>query len=474
MTVSGLAALNAQVKSDLEKLGYGGPSWVRSKDGFYDVVIVGAGQSGLGAAFGLLRERIDNILVIDENPAGHEGPWVTYARMLTLRTPKELTSIDLGVPSLTFRSWWEAQHGTAGWAAIGKIPRQDWMAYLSWYREVLSLPVVNDMRLDLVQPLAEGGFALQVTGPEGAASLKARKVILATGIQGGGAWHTPEFVKTALPRSRYAHTSEAIDYTALRGKRVGILGAGASSFDNAQHALGEGVAEAHVFVRRKQLPAVNPIRFMERWGVTGRFVALGDADKHRIMRSFFDRNQPPTNDTFERAASFAGFQLHLGCPWLSVEETDEGAVVTTPKGRFVFDFLVLSTGLVTNPDLRPELALVKDDIARWRDRYTPPAGERHSLVDDHPYLGAGFELTARSEPGGRALHGLFAFNYSGLISLGLSAAALSGLKYAIPRLVEGVANQLFCDVKDELLADYLAFADREFVGAWPAQKGQAA
>ena len=103
----------------------------------YDVVIVGGGQSGLGAAFGLLRERVSNILVIDENREGLEGPWETYARMVTLRTPKHLTSIDLGIPSLTFRSWWEAQVGPEGWEAVGYIPRSDWMNYLRWYRGVL-------------------------------------------------------------------------------------------------------------------------------------------------------------------------------------------------------------------------------------------------------------------------------------------------------------------------------------------------
>ena len=37
------------------------------------------------------------------------------------------------------------------------------------------------------------------------------------------------------------------------------------------------------------------------------------------------------------------------------------------------------------------------------------------------------------------------FNYAALASLGLSAAALSGFRYALPRLVEGVATQLFLD-----------------------------
>ena len=110
-----LEELNERVKKDLSYLNFGGTAWVHSlqhsEGHVYDVVIVGGGQCGLGAGFALLRERISNILIIDENQEACEGPWETYARMVTLRTPKHLTSIDLGLPSLTFRSWWEAQGG---------------------------------------------------------------------------------------------------------------------------------------------------------------------------------------------------------------------------------------------------------------------------------------------------------------------------------------------------------------------------
>ncbi len=469
----GLAALAEQVGSDLERLAHGGPAWTvpqESAEGHvHDVVIVGGGQSGLGAAFGLLRERVSNILVLDENPAGYEGPWDTYARMMTLRTPKHLTAIDMGLPSLTFRAFWEAQHGRAGWDALDKIPRRDWMAYLRWYRAVLKLPVRNDARVTLIEPLG-GRFRLHLA--EGA-PLLARKVVLATGIQGGGHWHVPPFIHDRLPATRYAHTSSAIDYAALAGKRIALLGAGASAFDNAHAALSASVAQAHVFVRRPALPQVNPIRHMERSGIIGRFPALDDAAKYRMMVAFFDRSQPPTNDTFERASALPGFHLHLGTPWLDVADSAEGVVVTTPGGTETFDFLVLSTGLVTDPALRPELALVADGIARWADRYRPAdAAATNPLIDAHPYLGPHFQFLPRDADHADKLHGLFAFNYSGLISLGLSASALSGLRHALPRLVAGVADQLFLDDREAMIAAYLAYDEVEFVGSWP--RGEAA
>ena len=470
----GLAALAQQVATDLERLAHGGPAWTRPQSDaeghVHDVVIVGGGQSGLGAAFGLMRERVSDILVLDENPAGYEGPWDTYARMMTLRTPKHLTAIDFGIPSLTFRAFWEAQHGAQGWEALDKIPRRDWMAYLRWYRAVLNLPVRNEARVTLIEPLG-GRFRVHLADD---APLLARKVVLATGIQGGGHWHVPPMVRDRLAPTLYAHTSAAIDYAALAGKRIALLGAGASAFDNAHAALSAGVAEAHAFVRRPALPRVNPIRHMERSGIVGRFAALDDDAKYRMMVSFFDRSQPPTNDTFDRASALPGFHLHLGTPWLDVADAGEGVAVTTPRGTETFDFLVLSTGLVTDPALRPELALVADGIARWSDRYRPadPASA-HPLIDAHPYLGPNFQFLPREPTHAAALHGLFAFNYSGLVSLGLSASALSGLRHALPRLVAGVADQLFVDDRDAMMVAYLDYDEPEFLGSWPRMAASA-
>ncbi|WP_336958321.1 FAD/NAD(P)-binding protein [Sphingobium aquiterrae] len=473
----GLPMLEARLMCELMLIGHAGTDWTRPRiheDGHvHDVVIVGGGQSGLAAAFGLLRERIGNILVIDDGPEGYEGPWETYARMVTLRTPKDLTPIDYGVPSLSYRAWWEAQHGRESWAALERIARGDWMAYLRWYRRVLALPVRNDHRLTMIEPMPQDGLhRLHIAN---GVTFLTRKVVLATGIQGGGQWHTPPMIAQKLSRELYAHSSEPIDYAAMVGRRIGILGGGASAFDNANWALGLGAAAVEVFVRRETLPRINPIRFMERQGFTARYPALDDETKYRVMAGFLGHNQPPTNDTFARAAAWPGFALHLGAPWLDVEEVDgpdggpDGRVVrvTTPQGRHDFDFVVLSTGLVSDPALRPELALVANGIARWRDRVTPPAAVANPLIDAHPYLGEGFELMPRAPEDSARVHGLFAFNYSALISLGLSASALSGLKNALPRLVAGVANQLFLDDKDQLVADLLAYDEPEFLGEWP-------
>lgn len=461
-----LKQLNEQVISDLSSIGLSDNEWVQPKQHkeghVYDVVIVGGGQSGLCTAFGLIRERISNILVLDENPQGLEGPWVTYARMFTLRTAKQLPSIDLGVPSLTFQSWYRAKHGADGWEKLDKIPRTDWMDYLKWYRKVLTIPVKNEVKLDVIEPSADAIHKLHIFEKGESKTVLARKVVLATGIQGGGEWHVPDFIK-ALPKQLYAHTSEQIDFELLKGKRIGILGGGASAFDNANYALGEGVKEAHVFVRRKHLPRVNPMRQLEYSGIIERFHTLTDLEKYTAISHFFKYNQPPTNDTFLRAASYEGFAMHTDSPWLSVEQTDGGVKVVTPHAEFEYDYLIISTGLVSDPSLRPELRRVNEHIVKWSDVVEAPADVANALVDRHPYLTPEFAFVPASEEGAKALRGIFSFNYAALVSCGVSASALSGIRFSIPKLIKGIADELFEEDKAVILKSFLEYNTEEFV-----------
>ena len=125
------------------------PARLHNGQSLLDIAIVGAGQGGLGTAFGLLREQITNNHVFDRNHHGLEGPWVTFARMITLRTPKHITGPDHGVASLTPRAWYEAKYGAAAWAGLDKIPRQDWQAYLRWFHQVTDIPVQRTTPMSL-------------------------------------------------------------------------------------------------------------------------------------------------------------------------------------------------------------------------------------------------------------------------------------------------------------------------------------
>ena len=118
MKVLGLGALEQRLHHDLNIIGYPLNEWVPerfTKEGerVLDVLIVGAGQGGLAIAFQLMRERVNNVLVIDKAEPGADGPWINYARMPILRSPKEVNGPDLNIPSISFQAWYEAQFGVS-------------------------------------------------------------------------------------------------------------------------------------------------------------------------------------------------------------------------------------------------------------------------------------------------------------------------------------------------------------------------
>ena len=144
-----------------------------------------------------MQRKISNILVVDKNPQGSEGPWRTFARMPTLRTPKHVTGPDQGNPNLTIRAWYEAQWGAESWDNLKLVPRTTWAQYLEWYRKFLGIPVRNDTTVGALEwNHAERCFSVPVQTKGTTEVLLARKVVLATGIDGSGRWEVPGFISS--------------------------------------------------------------------------------------------------------------------------------------------------------------------------------------------------------------------------------------------------------------------------------------
>jgi len=460
----GLPALETTLARDLSLLGYPHRDWVplRTHLGrpILDVLVVGAGQSGLSAAFALMREKVKNILVVDAKPEGKEGPWVDFARMVTLRTPKHVTGPDLGIPNLTFQAWYEAQHGAEGWTTLKLIPKELWAAYLGWYRRTLGLPVRNGVRVGALSWNAQAqAWEAPTTSASGNETLLARKVVLATGIDGAGRWEAPSVLQ-GVPKKFWSHTRDDIDFGALKGKKVGVLGAGASAFDNASVALEAG-AEVALFFRREKLVDVNPYRWAEFTGFLKHHSDLDDARKWAFISHFVKMGQLPPADTLARARNHPGFSLHAASPWTAVETVGERVRVTTPKGTFDFDYLIVGTGFVTDLSLRPELENLKDSIALWSDRYTPPESQRFDDLGRHPFLGSSGEFLPK-DPSSPWISSLFCYTFAGLPSLGFAGAFISGLKYSLPKLVDGITRQLYREDADHFLQTLKAYDAKEF------------
>jgi cation diffusion facilitator CzcD-associated flavoprotein CzcO len=459
-----LQELEERAAFELECLGYPAREWVAGRrhagGAVYDVLIVGGGQSGVTIAFRLLRERVTNLRVLDRNPEGREGPWVTFARMHTLRTPKDVIGPELGIPSLSAQAWYEAQFGEGAWVHLDKIPRKLWHDYLRWLRRTIGIDVTHDAEVTDIEPLADGLLAVTVRVGGQQQTLTARNVVLATGMEGSGRWIVPEMIKAALPRERFAHTSEMIDFNTLAGRHVAVIGAGASAFDNAAMALELGATTVDLYCRRKTLPVINPNRWIEFSGFLRHFADLDDATKWRFMKIIFDMNQPPPQDAFDRCARFSNFTLHLDSPIESVAFAEGGVRLKTSKGVAEVDFVIVGTGFSVDLTARPELDRIAPHIARWSDRYHPPAGEEQALLAHYPYLSPYFQFTEKEPGAARYLKNIFCYTFAAMPSLACTAG-ISQLKFGADRIGFGVTRELFLDDADAHLSDLRGYREPE-------------
>jgi cation diffusion facilitator CzcD-associated flavoprotein CzcO len=461
-----LPELELLLRRDLDLIRYPARPWVLPRpapDGetALDVLIVGGGQAGVTAAFGLLRERVTNILVIDENPEGHEGPWGTYARMPTLRTQKDVGGIDLGLPNLSLRAWFEVQYGRRAWDDLYKIPTDIWSRYLAWYRRVLGIPLRNDTRLVRFRP-DNGLIACEVRENGAPRTLWARTLVFATGIEGNGTRHVPEFIAQGLPRERWAHTHEAIDFTSLDGKTVAVLGGAASSFDNAIMAAEHG-ATVHVHHRARELRAYNPMGWAEFSGYLAHFPDLPAEARWRFSRAFKRFKMGPPNATMQRARALANLHIHAAAHWNAVAFDGERIRIDATDGPLVADFVIAGTGYVVDLAVKPELADHLPLIATWRDRFTPPPGEEDDSLAAAAYLGPNFEMTEKVPGAAPWLAAVFNFSRGAQMSMGPMPIGLSGIKYGVPRLVQGITRRLFVSDTERYFAGMKAWQESDDV-----------
>lgn len=462
-----LRDLATRARWELDTLAYPARPWVRPVErlgeSVRDVVVVGAGQCGIAVAFALRRAAITDVALLDESAPGAQGIWRRFARMQTLRTPKHVTGPELGFPSLSARAWFEARHGADAWDALGRIGREDWHDYLLWLTERLDLPVEHGWRVTAVAPQEDAILAVEAERDDGARRrVLARHVVLATGMDGNGAWGVPGIVSRTLPRNRYAHTAEPVDFAALRGRRVAVVGAGASAFDNAAVALERGAARVDLLVRRDAIPAVNPNRYIEYAGFLNHYPDLPDALKWRFMRGIFGLSQPPPQDTFSRCAAWPTFHLHLGAPLGRVGLEDVAIRLGTPRGDIAADFLILGTGLTVDLSLRPELAAVAPVAALWRDRYAPPAGEDDTTLGGFPYLTGDLTFTEGIPGAAPWLSRVRSCSFGSVVST-ISGSGISMLRPTVERIARGIARDLFLEQAAEDHAGMMAYGERELV-----------
>jgi cation diffusion facilitator CzcD-associated flavoprotein CzcO len=446
---------DAGARDALRLIGPDPQNWVPERAGpdgrpiDHNVAIVGGGQSGCAFAFGLRRAGIGRVSVIDM-AAGEAaaGVWLNAARMNVLRTAKTLPGPELGIPGLGFQSWYEGRHGCAAYSALGRIPRAAWAEYLAWYRNFLDIPVRYHTRLVHIEP-ANGHFRLHLETEAGRAVETARKIILANGVAGTGGPYIPAVLSDGLPRQLYAHTADRIDFAALRGKSVAVVGGAASAFDAAAVALEAGAASVDLFARRSSL-ASTPISRVR--GYPGAYDNYGDLpDRVRWHQAIRFRRAGSTapQDAIERVLRFANFRLHLGAPWRAARVEAGRIVARAPVGEdsdlaeYRFDFAIAGTGYFVDPHARPELADFADRILLWRDRYSPPPDEADPYLGAHPYLGAGHEYLEKAPGAAPYLGDIHVHNPAGFVSFGWPEGDVPSMRRGVSAIVARISRDLF-------------------------------
>jgi cation diffusion facilitator CzcD-associated flavoprotein CzcO len=462
-----LAALEARFRRDLELLTIPpAKQWSEPRNHpqygpVLDVAIVGAGMAGLSAALALKCLGVRNLRLFDRAPNGLEGPWATYARMEVLRSPKELIGPSLGFSNLTFRAWFEAQFGRAAWDKVHRIPRLQWMDYLRWYRRMVDVDIANETELIDIDDDSDL-VVLTLRSAAGTARIAARRVVLASGRDGLGGPYVPEMFR-GLDRSVCAHSSDDIDFSRLRGKTVGVIGAGASAADCAGEALEAGASRVAMLVRRAALPRINKGMGIGSPGLAQGFVRLTPAQRWSIVQLIADSAHPIPRDSMLRCSRHGNFSLFVDCAPSCATVKDGRVLLDTNRGLLAFDYLILATGFATDWPKRPELAGLAPHVVRWGDRFQPD-GRTHYDQADEPWLGPDLEFIERNPGTAPWVSRVHCFTFPAYLSHGPLTGDIPFISVGATRIANGIAAALFAEDYERTWQRMLAFDTPELRG----------
>ncbi|MDR5836214.1 FAD-dependent oxidoreductase [Caballeronia sp. LZ034LL] len=472
--------VDTEARRALDLLGPFPDNWVPVREGIdHDVFVVGGGQTGCAMAFALRRAGIGRVSVIDAAAdAAGAGVWLNRARMNTLRTPKTLVGPEGDVAGLSFRVWYEARFGGTAYESIERAPRTLWAEYLAWYRTFLDIPVRYGVRLVRIEP-AQAHFRLHLDVDGEARIETARKIVLCNGVAGNGKAFVPEAL-AQLPSSYLAHTSQAIDFDALRGRSVAVIGAAASAFDAAATALEAGAANVHLFARRAVLAAKPVSRTRGYPGAYDNYPGLPDALRWSQARRFRNEGSTPPRDSVERVTRFANFHLHPGAEIEAAHIDSLRVALRTRNESFAVEFVIAGTGYAIDLSARPELAGLAPHVRLWRDQYTPPPAEADAALGAHPYLGEALEYLEKKPGAAPWLRDIHVYNPAAFVSAGVPVGDVPSMRRDIPAVVRRISRDLFHADLDahaaRLNADVPADFDSSFYAAnvWRAGEAQIA
>jgi hypothetical protein len=200
-----------------------------------DVLVIGAGPYGLSVSTHLRGRGIDHLIV--------GRPMDTWRNHMPagMYLKSEAYGSDMSCPQAGYDlEGYRKAKGVEGIARGVPLPLAQFLDYADWYVEQL-VPEVTDNTVSNIRAVNDRfhvGFA-------DAEAVQARSVVIATGIL-PHAYIPPEL--SSLPAELVSHTSDHRQLDQFRGRRVAIVGAGASALELAA-LLHEAGGEPYIIVR---------------------------------------------------------------------------------------------------------------------------------------------------------------------------------------------------------------------------------
>jgi len=217
-----------------------------------DVLVVGAGLSGIGAAYRLMTECPDKSIAVLEARDAIGGTWDLF------RYPGVRSDSDMYTLGYPFHPWKEAKAIADGSSIL---------AYIEETARKFGIDRVVRLRHRIVSASwssAEARWTLDVEVGEACERTRftCRFLYLCSGYYSYEAGHTPEFAGKDRFRGKVVHPQfwpEDLDY---RGKRVVVIGSGATAVTLVP-ALSERAAHVTMLQRSPSyitsLPAKDPV-----------------------------------------------------------------------------------------------------------------------------------------------------------------------------------------------------------------------
>ncbi len=337
-----------------------------------DVVIVGAGASGLAVAAALKRSGIDAVLLDRDSRVG--GTWARRYERLHLHTVKRFSGLPYKpIPAAEPRY----------------VPTQRYAQYLSDYAAALGL----DVRLgnDVQRVSRDGRDWVVALGGDGASAAarewRARAVVIATGRHREP--RLPTWPGEREFRGQILHSHEYRSGRAFAGKRALVIGIGNSGAEIATDLVEGGAASVTIAVRTpppitaREIAGIPvqllgiffkpfPPRFVDWLGRGLRRIGTGDLSRHGLGQERwgpFTARRPPVIDV--------GFLEQLEAGRIAVRPdvarfTPTSAVFTDGTHLEV-DAVVVATGYTTGLD-----AMVAVDGALDERGFPLPAVTSHA------------------------------------------------------------------------------------------------